>query len=224
MTNQLIDASTLPPPVRHPRIFEAFDALAVGESFVLANDHYPLPLLYQFQAERPNQFDWSVLEAGARFRVEIRRRDANEPRGVSEYLAWDHDRLDRLFADTIDAFEQSSIGAARERFGEFACGLERHIRIEEDILFPLFEMRVPSAGPTEVMRLEHVEIRRALEDISSALACEDGQAFDAGVEALVGVLEEHNMKEERVLYPLLDRWSSAADRAELVRKMQTAPV
>ena len=57
MTTSFLDATTLPPRVRHPRIFEAFDALPVGDALVLANDHYPLPLLYQLQAERPDQAD-----------------------------------------------------------------------------------------------------------------------------------------------------------------------
>ncbi|MCZ7685349.1 MAG: DUF2249 domain-containing protein [Sandaracinaceae bacterium] len=51
-----LDVRTIPPPERHPRIFGAFDALAEGESFVLVNDHYPKPLLYQFQSERPGRF------------------------------------------------------------------------------------------------------------------------------------------------------------------------
>lgn len=60
---------------RHPLIFEQFEALAIGESFVLINDHDPKPLFYQFQAERTDQFTWEYLEQGlAAWRVRIGRR------------------------------------------------------------------------------------------------------------------------------------------------------
>ena len=220
---QTLDATSLPPSIRHPRIFETFDALAVGESFVLSNDHYPLPLLNQFQVERANQFDWSVLEAGPTFRVAISRRDPSAPRGIDEYLTWDHDRLDAILDDTIDLFEAADVEHARKRFAEFACGLDRHIDMEENIVFPVFEERSPGMGPTRVMRTEHIHIREALRAIEAALQKSDANAFDTAIELLVSVLGEHNAKEEGVLYPAIDRMTDDGARADLVRRMQTSP-
>ncbi|NLF63316.1 MAG: DUF2249 domain-containing protein, partial [Chloroflexi bacterium] len=62
-TNTL-DIRLLPPIQRHPLIFQRFEALAPGESFVLVNDHDPKPLFYQFQAEHTGQFTWEYLEQG----------------------------------------------------------------------------------------------------------------------------------------------------------------
>lgn len=59
-----MDIRTLPPIQRHPLIFQRFEALAPGESFVLVNDHDPKPLFYQFQAERTGEFTWEYLEQG----------------------------------------------------------------------------------------------------------------------------------------------------------------
>lgn len=59
-----IDVRTIPPRDRHPLIFQTFDALQPGESFVLVNDHDPRPLRYQFMHEREGQFDWTYLESG----------------------------------------------------------------------------------------------------------------------------------------------------------------
>lgn len=203
MTTQLIDATSLAPAIRHPRIFETFDALGVGDSLVLENDHYPMPLLYQFQAERPRQFDWSVLSPGPRFRVQITKRDASQPRGASEHLGWDHARLDALF----DA----------KRMDEFVYGLERHITFEETLLFPLFEARAGARGPIAVMRLEHAHIREALR----ALLVEATR--DEAIETLAALLGEHNAKEERVLYPLFDEMTSDGEREDMIRRMQTMP-
>jgi len=223
MTQTLVDARTLPPPVRHPRIFETFDALSPGESFVLVNDHYPLPLLYQFQAERPDQFDWSVLEAGRQFRIEIHKRDAREPRGVGEYLTWDHRRLDALWDATKGLVRLGSFDQASERFAEFHCGLSRHIDAEEHVLFPAFERHAGHPGPVEVMRMEHVQIRKAMHEIAQTLAACDAAEVGAPSDMLETVLGAHNGKEEHVLYPMVDRVVTAAERAELVRKMQALP-
>ncbi|MCW5719591.1 MAG: DUF2249 domain-containing protein [Devosia sp.] len=59
-----IDVRTVPPRDRHPRIFAMANALAVGESFLIVNDHDPRPLHYQLQAEYPGQFSWDYVEAG----------------------------------------------------------------------------------------------------------------------------------------------------------------
>lgn len=69
-----LDIRPIPPAQRHPLIFQRFEALAPGESFVLVNDHDPKPLYYQFQAERTGQFTWDYLEEGPEaWRVRIGR-------------------------------------------------------------------------------------------------------------------------------------------------------
>ena len=68
----VLDVREMPPRIRHPKIFQTFDALLPGEGFILVNDHDPKPLFYQFQAERPNTFGWRYLEEGPEtWRVEI---------------------------------------------------------------------------------------------------------------------------------------------------------
>lgn len=59
-----IDVRTLAPMHRHQRIFETFESLQPGESFLLVNDHDPKPLYYQFQAEHTDQFTWNYVEQG----------------------------------------------------------------------------------------------------------------------------------------------------------------
>ena len=70
----VLDVRVLPPREKHPTIFATFDALEPGASFVLLNDHDPVPLRYQFMGERPNAFTWEYLEQGPEtWRVEIGR-------------------------------------------------------------------------------------------------------------------------------------------------------
>lgn len=72
-----LDVRDMAPRIRHPKIFETFDALQPGHAFVLVNDHDPKPLHYQFQAERPGAFGWRYLEEGPEvWRVEISKPPA----------------------------------------------------------------------------------------------------------------------------------------------------
>lgn len=51
MPAQTLDLRDVPPPERHPKIFDAFEALASGEALTLINDHEPRPLYYEMAAE-----------------------------------------------------------------------------------------------------------------------------------------------------------------------------
>ena len=218
-----LDVCSLPPPQRHPEIFHTFDSLKAGEAFILINDHAPKPLLYQFQMERPATFEWNVLEAGPdRFRVEIRRRNVNGTRNVSEYLGEDHRRLDTIVTEVDCLLGANAYPEAGKKFDEFACGLNRHIVAEEEILFPTFEQLTGMAsGPTAVMREEHVEIRRLLGEVSAAIRDKNAAGALESIRTIVSVLSGHNRKEEGILYPMTDRAAGGdRERDELVRRLQ----
>lgn len=59
-----IDVRQVPPRERHPLIFATFRNLGVGGAMQLVNDHDPLPLYYQFEAEAPGAFRWDFEQAG----------------------------------------------------------------------------------------------------------------------------------------------------------------
>lgn len=64
-TERQIDVRELDPPKKHPTIFDAYDELDDGETFVIVNDHDPKPLKYQLAAQHANEkFIWSYLEEG----------------------------------------------------------------------------------------------------------------------------------------------------------------
>jgi uncharacterized protein (DUF2249 family) len=72
MSDNILDVRVIPPRQKHPAIFAAFDALEVGNHFVLVNDHDPVPLRHQFNFERAGQTGWEYLEQGPElWRVKI---------------------------------------------------------------------------------------------------------------------------------------------------------
>jgi uncharacterized protein (DUF2249 family)/quercetin dioxygenase-like cupin family protein len=69
-----IDLCLMPRAERHPAVFDAIDRLAVGESFVIFNDHDPRPLWVQIEQLRGGEVTWEYLERGPdTFRVRIAR-------------------------------------------------------------------------------------------------------------------------------------------------------
>ncbi len=76
------------------------------------------------------------------------------------------------------------------------------------MLFPAFEeksgMRM---GPTQVMRGEHVQMRQLMDAASAALLQGegDGEEYSGHAETLLIMMQQHNLKEENVLYPLCDQ-------------------
>ena len=221
---RVLDARPLPAPERCKTVFSTFDSLAPGDVLVVCTDHAPQPLLHHLQTERAGLFDWSPLEEGPPvWRTEIARRAADQGRlrGVTEALSWDHDRLEEIERRAFEAHACGDAAGAVSAWKEFAHGLKRHIRFEEEILFPVFEEKKsvsPAAGPTAVMRAEHREIERLLDAIAAAL---EGAANGLSLRAdLHHVLGQHNVKEERVLYPATDQALDEGDRDALVRRIQ----
>ena len=51
MSDTELDLRDVPPPQRHPRIFDAFESLDSGEALTLINDHEPRPLFYEMREE-----------------------------------------------------------------------------------------------------------------------------------------------------------------------------
>ncbi len=140
---------------------------------------------------------------------------------VTEYLSNDHRRLDALFGEAIALARRGASAEAAGRAAEFRAGLERHIRWEEEILFPIFEDRTGSSmGPTSVMRAEHRELLALLQGWSGAAPAQVSETLQRTADAIAELLGQHNMKEEQVLYPRTDAFLDAAGRADAVRRME----
>jgi uncharacterized protein (DUF2249 family) len=220
---QELDVRGLPSPQRPTATVRRFDSLTPGEALVLLSDGEPKTVLFALQEQRRQAFDWSVLEARPGcYRVEVRRRPAAEPRGVLDYLGWDHRRLDGLLVETVRSLKRDDRVAAAARFAEFWCGVGRHAEMEEQILLPAFE-RVTGEGGNPLLQVysEHETIHRLSGEIAAALPGGDRGAVITRVEAVRELLEAHGLREERVLYPLSDRLAGdERGRADLISWMQ----
>lgn len=64
---ETIDVTQIEPRFKHATIFQTYEDLAEGESFIIHNDHDPKPLYYQFKAEMGEAFAWEYLLEGPEF-------------------------------------------------------------------------------------------------------------------------------------------------------------
>ena len=220
----LLDLTTIPAAERETAILRGVEPIAPGHSMTIVSDVPPGTITDRLEAGSPGRFDCALLDAGPdRWRIEIRRRPAVENRrGVSEFMQWDHDRLDALVADTERFLARGELVMARARFATFRIGLMRHIRMEEEVLFPAFERANGEAGPTTGLRLEHADILALLAQAGAVLASEVApEGFcRAARRRLLPLLEHHNAREERVVYPQTDLRTAPSAREALVLAMQ----
>lgn len=71
-----LDVREMPPPERHGTILETFQALAVGRSLVIVNDHDPKPLFYELRSIHGDSFDWNYRKRDQEeYRVGIAKTD-----------------------------------------------------------------------------------------------------------------------------------------------------
>lgn len=120
------------------------------------------------------------------------------------------DALEREHRDIDAGLEEFhrglDLGESRvEALRRASRALRRHIYIEEEVLFP--PLRAGGMyGPVTVMLMEHAAIWRGLDELEALVDAggEDRAAIDRAMASLSQVLEEHNSKEELIVYPQAD--------------------
>ncbi|HXF93639.1 MAG TPA: hemerythrin domain-containing protein [Nitrospiraceae bacterium] len=142
---------------------------------------------------------------------------------IRSYFEEDHDRLDELFK-SFRELKRSDYPKAKEAFKQFKFGLQRHIVREEDLLFPIWEQKtgLTEAGPTQVMRTEHRQIGVLLEALHEKVKAQNPES-DQEEERLLAVLASHNLKEERILYPAIDKVLEDSERTAIFKAMEEMP-
>jgi iron-sulfur cluster repair protein YtfE (RIC family) len=141
---------------------------------------------------------------------------------ISRFMAADHRECDRLLAACEIAASASDWALADETVTRFRDALLHHFALEEDTLFPeLLDVNGAAAGPVGVMRTEHLQMRQLVDDLAADLEAQDRDACLGDLETLHMLSQQHNAKEEAVLYPMADL-SLSATAGGLVARMQQA--
>jgi hemerythrin-like domain-containing protein len=138
---------------------------------------------------------------------------------LTEPLVADHRHCDRLFATAEDAAQRADWAACRVHFEAFRAAMLHHFEVEEKVLFPAFEQATGmSMGPTAVMSSEHAQMRDLLENMAAVIAAGRRDDYLGTSETLLLYMQQHNLKEENMLYPMSDQ-VLAASGIDLTRQV-----
>lgn len=144
----------------------------------------------------------------------------------------EHDQLNELFLKHQEALIDGVYGGDEDRIlaktflQEFQSSLETHMKMEEEILMPIF-VRAPriTGGPPEFFIGEHKKMLELLARIKEKLfslttfhkrdiiALLDQESF------FKSLVEHHDSREETIFYPTLDKVTSLEERIELFGKI-----
>jgi iron-sulfur cluster repair protein YtfE (RIC family) len=163
---------------------------------------------------------------GARPRVVVAPRRAKGKPTVTELLEADHARLDGILDKLKEQLAANDIGAVASAH-LFAFGMRRHVTLEDRVLFPLYERRtgIMLSDNVRQIAIEHASVRHYISLLVAAAdkmanpktraeGADDLEHIRCGLE---GVLEEHDAREERLLFPTIDHTIGAEERPDLLR-------
>lgn len=125
---------------------------------------------------------------------------------ISQFMRDDHRACDHFYSDAEAALLAKDVEKAKALFEQFSKATLHHFDMEEKELFITFEKRTGMmGGPTQMMRYEHQQLRSLLESMRLALSENRINDFFGIGESMMIMLQQHNMKEEQMLYPMIDR-------------------
>lgn len=131
---------------------------------------------------------------------------------LTEPLVADHRFCDELFAQAEDAAHRRDWETCRRQFDLFNRAMTHHFQIEEEVLFPRLEqVSNMGSGPTGVMRGEHENMRELMHKMLDAMTCNNRDDYLGLSETLLLYLQQHNLKEENMLYATANRLLSTED-------------
>ena len=141
-----------------------------------------------------------------------------------EFMQIHHGQCDQLYADGENSLLDEQVEKGVGQISTFLSEMERDFLMEETVLFPTFEdISGKRQGPTQVMRMEHQQIRNLLARMSDAVTRMDRDEILEVGETLLILMQQHNMKEEGILYPMVDQ-HLAPYREELMDHMNNVVV
>ncbi len=142
------------------------------------------------------------------------------PTSLVDFFTRGHRAIDSAWVEVESAADSVERDALRAAWRAFEALLREHLDMEEQVLFPAFEAATGiAAGPTQVMREEHAQIRGLLDQMAAALEAGDVQELVDQGDTLLMLTQQHNSKEEAMLYPLAER-ALASEWLELEKKLR----
>ncbi|MBF8270449.1 MAG: hemerythrin protein [Gammaproteobacteria bacterium] len=139
---------------------------------------------------------------------------------ITEYMTGVHRHCDEILAELEVAVSEDDWDKAARLSADFLQAMEHHLTMEETVLFPAFEQKTGMiGGPTMIMREEHRQMRELFQQLQWALDGKASGEFLDTTETLLILMQQHNIKEEGILYPMSDQ-HLGTDAPQVLARMQ----
>jgi hemerythrin-like domain-containing protein len=139
-----------------------------------------------------------------------------------------HEELSELFHQHQKALLQGDYRLARRLMSRYEESALAHMKEEEDILLPLYRQRASpiQGGDPEFFIQEHQKIleflnrlKFRLSRLTPSLDCKDMIALLDDEAHFKKYVEHHTLREDRVLYPEVERIISEKEKTAIMRLM-----
>jgi hemerythrin-like domain-containing protein len=140
---------------------------------------------------------------------------------IKDFMTHQHRACDELLALAEDAIDKKDFEDAGEKYNDFKEETLKHFEMEEGYLFPLFEEKSEmTQGPTQVMRMEHTQAKMLFLKLDEAMSQKESERFFSLSESLMILLQQHNAKEEQMLYTMIQSHLNA-DNDTIVERLMS---
>lgn len=228
-----LDVTKIEPRMKHPTIFDHFDALTEGEEFEILNDHDPRPLYYQLLGERGNYFTWEYIESGPEWwRVRIAKPIATVQDTIGSIAAKDIRKADVFKKLGIDFCcggkktmkeAAASVGVSEQELKAQLAQVENDMGSAATLNFDSWDLGFLS---DYIVNVHHKYVREygpIIEQLADKVATRHGiehrelLQLAEGMHTFMADLYSHLQKEEDKLFPMVKKLSSGGqiDRDEL---------
>jgi len=211
MTETEADLRRLPASRVQTAAFYEVKDLAAGDAVVLLTADDPRLVMESLNLQLRDALAWETQATAEGFRTRVVLREETAPADVVDLLTRDHRRVDELLARALRRINAADVAGARPLLAEFAAGLRRHIRVENELLAPMLPQPAGPDGTSHVaiMLREHEEILAQLGEVEASFAfgaAPEAWEVEPFVAILSGTLAKHEHREESNLFP---HWAAA---------------
>jgi len=137
---------------------------------------------------------------------------------INQFMTTDHRACDEQFAQLENSVDQGNFEDAKGMFDQFSSHMLHHFDMEEKVMFPKYEnCEGGHCNPTPVMLMEHNQMRAIFTQMADAITANDKESFLGQSETLLFTMQQHNMKEEQMMYNLADQ---SLNSEEIIEEMK----
>lgn len=137
---------------------------------------------------------------------------------INQFMTTDHRECDEQFAQLENIVDQGNFEGAKMMYEEFVSHMLHHFDMEEKVMFPQYQnCEGGHCDPTPVMINEHNQMRQIFSQMKEAVEENDKNKFLGLSETLLFTMQQHNMKEEQMMYNFADQ---AMDASKIIEEMK----